>query len=103
RVHRVFAVDDAGRVVNPLLAEGQVVGGSAQGLGQVLVEEIMHDESGQQQTSAYVDYGLLTAAVMPVVEAEFVQTLSPHNPLGMKGVGEGGAIGASVAVANAVA
>lgn len=103
RVEKVVAVDDVGRVVNPLLAEGQVVGGCAQGLGQALVEEFVHDESGQPSTSSYVDYGLLTAADMPAVETEFVQTLSPHNPLGMKGVGEGGAIGAPAAVANAVA
>lgn len=103
RVHRLFAVDDAGRVVNPLLAEGQVIGGSAQGLGQALVEELVHDEAGQLQTSSFLDYELLTAADMPTVDAEFVETLSPHSPLGSKGVGEGGAIGAPAAVANAVA
>lgn len=103
RVDRLVAVDDAGRVVNPLLAEGQVVGGSAQGLGQALVEELVHDEAGQLRTSSFLDYELLTAADMPTVEAEFVETLSPYGPLGSKGVGEGGAIGAPAAVANAVA
>ncbi len=103
RVERLVAVDDVGRVVNPLVAEGQVIGGSAQGLGEALVEELVHDESGQQVTSSFADYGLLTAADMPPVDAEFLETYSPHNPLGIKGVGEGGAIGAPAAVANAVA
>ena len=97
------AVDDSGRIVNPLLAEGQVLGATVQGLGQCLVEEAVHDEEGQLRTASFADYSLLTAAELPPVESRFVQTPSPLNPLGAKGIGEGGAIATPAAVANAVA
>jgi aerobic carbon-monoxide dehydrogenase large subunit len=103
RVLRLVAVDDAGTIVNPLLAEGQVVGGSAQGLGQCLVEEALYDEEGNPTFASFVGYSLLTAAEMPPVETAFVESPSPLNPLGAKGIGEGGAIGTPAAVANAVA
>jgi len=103
RVLRLAAVDDAGTIVNPLLAEGQVIGGTAQGLGQCLVEEAVYDEEGNPTFASFVGYSLLTAAEMPPVVAEFVETPSPLNPLGAKGIGEGGAIGTPGAVANAVA
>jgi aerobic carbon-monoxide dehydrogenase large subunit len=99
---RLVAVDDAGRIVNPLLAHGQVVGATAQGLGQALVEEVRHDPSGQLVTASFADYPLLTAWEMPELVCEFVETPSPLNPLGAKGVGEGGSIAAPAAVANAV-
>ncbi|MDQ3875351.1 MAG: molybdopterin-dependent oxidoreductase, partial [Actinomycetota bacterium] len=101
-IQRVVAVDDAGRIVNPLLAEGQVIGATAQGLGQALVEQAVHDESGQLVTASFADYSLLTASEMPPVVSAFVETPSPFNPLGAKGIGEGGSIGAPAAVANAV-
>ncbi|MGH3028563.1 MAG: xanthine dehydrogenase family protein molybdopterin-binding subunit, partial [Gaiellaceae bacterium] len=97
------AVDDSGRIVNPLLAEGQVLGATVQGLGQCLVEEAVHDEEGQLRTASFADYSLLTAAELPPVESRFVQTPSPLNPLGAKGIGEGGAIATPAAVGNAVA
>ncbi|HEX5896904.1 MAG TPA: xanthine dehydrogenase family protein molybdopterin-binding subunit [Thermoleophilaceae bacterium] len=103
RVLRLAAVDDAGTIVNPLLAEGQVIGGSAQGLGQCLVEEAVYDEEGNPTFASFVGYSLLTAAEMPPVLTAFVETPSPLNPLGAKGIGEGGAIGTPGAVANAVA
>jgi aerobic carbon-monoxide dehydrogenase large subunit len=103
RVLRMAAVDDAGRIVNPLLAEGQVLGGLVQGLGECLVEEATWDEEGQPTASSLADYSLLTAAEIPPVETAFVETPSPLNPLGAKGIGEGGAIGSLAAVANAVA
>ncbi len=103
RVLRLAAVDDAGTIVNPLLAEGQVIGGVAQGLGQCLVEEAAYDEEGNPTFASFVGYSLLTAAEMPPVEAAFVVSPSPLNPLGAKGIGEGGAIGTPPAVANAVA
>ena len=103
RVLRLAAVDDAGTIVNPLLAEGQVIGGSAQGLGQSLVEEAAYDEEGNPTFASFVGYSLLTAAEMPPVETAFVESPSPLNPLGAKGIGEGGAIGTPAAVANAVA
>jgi carbon-monoxide dehydrogenase large subunit len=96
-------VDDGGTIVNPLLAHGQVVGGIAQGLGECLSEEAVHDEAGQLTTASFADYSLLTAAEMPPLRIGVVQTPSPHNPLGAKGIGEGGAIGSLPAVANAVA
>jgi carbon-monoxide dehydrogenase large subunit len=103
RVLRVAAVDDAGTIVNPLLAEGQVIGGTAQGLGQCLVEEAVYDEEGNPTFASFVGYGLLTAAEMPPVMTAFVESPSPLNPLGAKGIGEGGSIGTPGAVANAVA
>ena len=103
RVLRLAAVDDAGRIINPLLAEGQVIGGAAQGLGECLVEEAAYDEEGNPTFASFIGYSLLTAAEMPDVVAEFVETPSPLNPIGAKGIGEGGAIGTPPAVANAVA
>jgi carbon-monoxide dehydrogenase large subunit len=103
RVLRLAAVDDAGTIMNPLLAEGQVIGGSAQGLGQCLVEEALYDEEGNPTFASFVGYSLLTAAEMPPVATAFVESPSPLNPLGAKGIGEGGAIGTPAAVANAVA
>jgi carbon-monoxide dehydrogenase large subunit len=92
RVLRLVAVDDAGRILNPLLAEGQVVGGAVQGLGACLTEE----------ASEPMD-GLLTAAEVPELVTEFVESPSPLNPLGAKGIAESGTIGVPPAVANAVA
>jgi aerobic carbon-monoxide dehydrogenase large subunit len=103
RVLRIAAIDDAGTIVNPLLAEGQVIGGVAQGLGECLVEEAAYDEQGNPTFASFVGYSLLTAAEMPPVIAAFVESPSPLNPLGAKGIGEGGAIGTPPAVANAVA
>ena len=103
RVLRLAAVDDAGTIVNPLLAEGQVIGGTAQGLGQCLVEQAAYDEEGNPTFASFVGYSLLTAAEMPPVVTAFVESASPLNPLGAKGIGEGGSIGTPGAVANAVA
>jgi carbon-monoxide dehydrogenase large subunit len=103
RVLRLAAADDAGRIVNPLLAEGQIVGGSVQGLGQCLVEEAVYDESGQLRTASFADYSLLTAVEVPPISSAFVEIPTPLNPLGAKGIGEGGAIGVPAAVGNAVA
>ena len=102
-VARLVAVDDAGTLINPLLAHGQVVGGAVQGLGECLVEEAVYDEAAQLQTGSFLDYSLLTAAEIPPIVTGEVQTPSPLNPLGAKGAGEGGAVGTLPAVANAVA
>ena len=102
-VLRMAAVDDAGTIVNPLLAEGQVIGGTAQGLGECLVEEAAYDDEGNPTFASFVGYSLLTAAEMPELVTEFVETPSPLNPLGAKGIGEAGAIGTPAAVSNAVA
>jgi aerobic carbon-monoxide dehydrogenase large subunit len=103
RVLRLAAVDDAGNIVNPLLAEGQVIGGIAQGLGQCLVEEAVYDEEGNPTFASFVGYSLLTAAEMPPVTTAFVESPTPLNPIGAKGIGEGGSIGTPAAMANAVA
>ena len=103
RVLRLAAVDDVGTVINPLLVRGQVLGGSVQGLGECLVEEVVHDEEGQLRTASFLDYRLLTAAEIPPITLGEVSSPSPLNPLGAKGAGEGGAIGTLPAVANAVA
>ena len=103
RVLRIAAVDDAGTIVNPLLAEGQVIGATAQGLGECLFEEALYDEEGQFTSASFLDYSLMTAAEMPPVAAAFVESPSPLNPLGAKGIGEGGAIGTPAAVGNAIA
>jgi aerobic carbon-monoxide dehydrogenase large subunit len=102
-VRRLAAVDDAGTIVNPLLAEGQVLGGAVQGLGECLAEEATYDELAQPTSASFADYSLLTAAEIPPIAAAFVESPSPLNPLGAKGIGEGGAIGTPAAVANAVA
>ena len=101
-VRRFVAVDDAGRIVNPLLSEGQVVGAVAQGIGQALWEEVVHTDDGQAVSISFTEYALPRAAALPVVECELMETPSPLNPLGAKGIGEAGTIGAPVAIVNAV-
>jgi carbon-monoxide dehydrogenase large subunit len=98
----LVAVDDAGRIVNPLLAEGQVVGAVAQGLGQVFWEAVAYTEDGQAISSSFAEYALPRAASMPPIESALGETPSPLNPLGAKGIGEAGTIGTPAAVANAV-
>jgi carbon-monoxide dehydrogenase large subunit len=102
-VRRLAAVDDAGTIINPLLAEGQVLGGAVQGLGAVLMEEAVHDAEGQPRNASFVEYSLPSAVEVPPIVTAFVQSPSPNNPLGAKGIGEGGAIGTPAAIANAVA
>jgi carbon-monoxide dehydrogenase large subunit len=101
-VHRIAAVDDAGTIINPLLAEGQVLGGTIHGLGTVLTEEFAYDEDGQPLTGSFVNYALLSAGEQPPVATAFVESPSPLNPLGAKGIGEAGTIGTPAAIANAV-
>jgi len=101
-VERLVAVDDAGTLINPLLVHGQVLGGAVQALGECLSEEAVYDEDGQMRSGSFLEYGLLTAADIPPIVTGEVETPSPLNPLGAKGAGEGGAVGALPAVANAV-
>jgi aerobic carbon-monoxide dehydrogenase large subunit len=99
----VATVDDAGILVNPLLAEGQVHGSIAQGLAAALWEEMSYDAEGQPLTTTFADYGIPSAADLGVeIRSEFQVTASPFNPLGAKGIGESGALGVPAAVANAV-
>ena len=101
RVERLVWGDDAGVIVNPLLVEGQLVGGMAQGLGQALMERIVYDEAGQLVTGSLMDYAMPRAADMP--DVEFLKSATPTraNPLGAKGVGEAGCIGIPAALVNA--
>ena len=93
---------DCGRAINPQIVEGQVVGGVMQGIGGALYEEVVYDDEGQLLTGSFMDYTLPTAAEAPEIHVTHVDVPSPSNPLGLKGVGEGGAIGPPAAVANAV-
>ena len=99
---RHIAVDDAGRILNPLLAEGQVHGGIAQGAAQALLEEFAYDEQGNPLTGNFADYAFPSAAELPSYETRFTETPTPRNPLGAKGIGESGTIGSTPAVQNAV-
>jgi carbon-monoxide dehydrogenase large subunit len=101
-IRRYIAVDDCGKIINPLLVAGQVHGGVAQGLGQALWEQAVYDESGQLITGELTDYALPKAHFMPWIESSHTETPSPVNPLGVKGVGEAGTIGCSPAVVNSV-
>jgi aerobic carbon-monoxide dehydrogenase large subunit len=103
RLDLVAAVDDCGRVINPLLAEGQVIGATVQAIGECLYEEVGYDEIGQPLAVNLYDYHLPTASSVPTILSELRQTPSPLNPLGAKGIGEGGSIGTPAAIANAVA
>jgi carbon-monoxide dehydrogenase large subunit len=99
---RHVTVDDSGKIANPLLAEGQIHGGIAQGVAQALYEGMTYDEDGNCLTGSLVSYALPTAAELPQFETSRTETPSPLNPLGAKGIGESGAIGATPAVWNAV-
>jgi carbon-monoxide dehydrogenase large subunit len=99
---RYVAVDDCGKVINPLMVEGQVHGGIVQALGQALYEEAVYDENGQLITGELMDYAVPRASMIPWLELGRTETPSPVNPLGVKGVGEAGTIGATPAIVNAV-
>lgn len=99
---RLVTTDDAGTLVNPLIAEGQVHGGAASGISQALFEEITYDEYGNLTTANFADYALPAASEFPMFEVTLTQTPTPLNPLGAKGIGEAGSIGATPAVQNAV-
>jgi aerobic carbon-monoxide dehydrogenase large subunit len=99
---RMVAVDDCGRILNPMLAEGQVHGGLAQGIAQALFEEMAYDAEGTPLTSTLADYLMPSAAELPSFETAHTETPTPLNPLGAKGIGESGTIGSTPAVQNAV-
>jgi carbon-monoxide dehydrogenase large subunit len=99
---RHVAVDDCGRILNPLLVTGQQHGGIAQGVAQALWEQYVYDDAGNPMTSTLADYGMPSAAEFPSFEAVNTQTPTPLNSLGAKGIGESGTIGSTPAVQNAV-
>jgi aerobic carbon-monoxide dehydrogenase large subunit len=102
-IKRFVAVDDCGRQLNPMIVEGQVHGGIAQGVGQALIEGVIYGEDGQLLTATLTDYAMPIAPELPDFETDSTVTLTTVNPLGVKGVGEAGTIGSTPAVANAIA
>jgi aerobic carbon-monoxide dehydrogenase large subunit len=102
RIERFVAVDDCGNAINPLLVDGQIVGGFAQGLGQTMLERIVYGEDGQLLTGTFMEYAIPRADDMPDLVVDRTVTPSPLNPLGVKGVGEGSACVAPPAIVNAV-
>jgi carbon-monoxide dehydrogenase large subunit len=101
-VIRHVALDDCGTVLNRMLVEGQIHGGVAQGLAQALYEEFVYDRDGNPRTGTLTDYAIPTIGEIPIVETVHMETPTPNNPLGAKGVGESGTIGATAAAQNAV-
>lgn len=101
-LEKYVAVDDVGSVINPMIVDGQLVGGVAQGVGQALWEHGVYGDDGQLLTGSMMDYALPRADGFPTIETARIETPSPHNPLGVKGAGEMGTIAATVTVANAV-
>jgi carbon-monoxide dehydrogenase large subunit len=101
-IDRWTAVDDFGNVINPLIVEGQVHGGIAQGVGQAMLEHTVYDETGQLITASYMDYCMPRASDVPSFVVEMTNTPCPSNPLGVKGCGEAGAIAAPAALINAI-
>jgi carbon-monoxide dehydrogenase large subunit len=94
---------DAGKLINPQLVDGQIHGGVAQGIGAALYEEITYDQSGQVLSGSFMDYLLPGAMEVPKIKTVHLESPSPLNPLGVKGLGEGGAIAPPAAIANALA
>ena len=103
RILRYIVVEDCGTIINPLVVDGQIQGGVAQGIGTALYEQLVYDENGQFLTGTLMDYLAPTAVDVPRVEIGHIESPSPYTPLGIKGMGEGGAIAPPAAIANAVA
>jgi carbon-monoxide dehydrogenase large subunit len=101
RLLKFVAVDDAGNLINPLIVEGQIHGGLAQGIGQAMIEEVVYGDDGQPLTASLMDYAVPRAADFPRFELESTVTPTPHNPLGAKGVGEAGTIGSTPCIVAA--
>jgi carbon-monoxide dehydrogenase large subunit len=102
KLKKIVVAHDCGQPINPMLVDGQVMGGVVQGIGGVLIEQIFYDENGQLLTGSFMDYGCPIAGDVPSIEIIHLLSKSPLNPLGVKGVGEGGAIAPPAAIANAV-
>lgn len=102
RLTRMVAVDDCGTILNPMLVQGQIHGGIAQGVAQALYEEFVYDADGNPLTTSLIDYAMPTIGEIPAIETLHMETPTPHNPLGAKGAGESGTVGSTPAVQNAV-
>jgi carbon-monoxide dehydrogenase large subunit len=101
-IRKYVAVDDCGRQINPMIVEGQVHGGVLQGLAQAMLEGAVYDENGNLLTSSFMEYLMPSSMEAPTIETDSTETPSPHNPLGVKGVGETGTIASTQAYVNAV-
>ena len=101
-IKRYIVVEDCGRIINPLIVDGQVRGGVAQGIGAALYEEVVYNDEGQLLTGSLVDYLVPTASELLPIEVHHIETPSPTTLGGFRGMGEGGTIGAPAAIANAV-
>jgi len=102
KVVKYFAVDDCGRVINPMVVEGQIHGGVVQGVGQALLEELVYDESGQLLTTTLADYAIPGTDFMPDIVTARTETPTDANPLGVKGIGEAPTIASTPTVMNAI-
>jgi carbon-monoxide dehydrogenase large subunit len=102
RLRRHVAVDDAGTIINPLAADGQVHGGLAKGAAQALLESVEYDDDGNPLTTNFADYAIISTAELPLFDRVVMETPTPLNPLGAKGIGESATIGSTPAVHNAV-
>ena len=103
RLHHYVVAEDCGRLINPLIVDGQVHGGVAQGIGAALYEEVVYDEEGQLHTASLMDYIVPAASEIPPMQVVHLETESPTTLGGFRGMGEGGTIGAPAAVAGAIA
>jgi carbon-monoxide dehydrogenase large subunit len=102
KIQKYAAVDDVGNVINPMIVDGQLVGGIAQGVGQALWENGVYDDNGQLLSGTMLDYAMPRADGFPTIATDRIETPSPHNPLGVKGAGEMGTIAGTATIANAV-
>jgi carbon-monoxide dehydrogenase large subunit len=99
---RYVVTEDCGRVINPVIVDGQIQGATAQGIAEALYEQVLYDDDGQIQSGSFMDYLLPTACEVPHLDIQHLETPAPNSVWGIKGVGEGGTVGAPGAVANAV-
>ena len=102
RILHYIVVNDSGRLINPMIAEGQIVGGAVHGIGNALFEWMGYDDGAQPLTTTFADYPLATATEVPNIEVHFLECPSPLNPLGVKGVGESGCVPAAGAIVAAI-
>ena len=102
-VRAYHVAEDCGRVINPMIVDGQIHGAVAQGIGAALLEEVVYDETGQIVTASFADYLLPTAPTLPQIGITHLELTLPDNEGGFRGMGEGGTIGAPAAIANAIA
>ena len=102
RILKYFVVDECGRMLNPMVVDGQIMGAVAHGVGNALLEEVVYNEDGQPLTGTFMDYLIPTSAEVPSIEIGHQEYLSPLNPLGAKGCGEGGTVSAAPAIANSI-